>query len=286
MHSFMNPYKIKEAELAGRNFAFKNITGFLGKDFRGQSFFFDGFVFCICIGGRIRIRINYGEYEVMAGEMFAVLPKHIFSVLECSADVDARTVFISLDFMHHLSVIPDFDLLSHINLHPCAKLDEGQVEDMVKIHSVIQRYDKKGSRSKQIQDTLVLSLVLISVSIFEKSPAGNDNTCTRKESLTRSFFNLLLQHFKEERSVSFYADKLCITPKYLTMAVKSVTHHSVQGWINELVLTESKRYLRTTELTIRQISERLNFPTDSAFVRFFRTHTGCTPLEYRKRREK
>lgn len=268
--------------MEGRNFAFKDLTAFLGQGFQGQSFVFDGFAFCICTNGGIRIRINYSEYQVVSGEMFVVLPKHIFSVLEYSVDVEVKTVFISLDFMHHLPIAPDFDLLTHINMHPCAKLDKEQVEDLMNLHSVFQHYDKEEKLYRQIQDALVLSLVLIAVSVFKESPTDQDNTGTRQESLTRSFFNLLLQHFEIEKSVSFYADKLCITPKYLTMTVKSVTRHSAQSWINELVLTESKRYLKMTEFTVRQISERLNFPTDSAFVRFFRTHTGSTPLEYRK----
>lgn len=218
--------------------------------------------------------------------MFIVLPQHIFSVLECSAEMEVRTVFISLDFIHHFLVTPDFDLLTRINIYPCVKLDSRQLDDMIKIHSVICRYDKEGSRFKQIQDALTLSLVLIAVSVFEKYPSVNSNTCTRPETLTRSFFDLLLQHFMKERTVAFYADKLCITPKYLTTAVKSVTNHSVQSWINEVVLTEAKRYIKTTDFSIQQISELLNFPSASSFIRFFKTHTGSTPLEYRKKGDK
>lgn len=280
----MNTDKIENKDLSGRNFAFKDLTDFLGMDFQEQLFSFDGFAFCLCTIGRIRIRINYSEYLVESGEMFVVLAKHIFSVLEYSDDIEVKAIFISLDFMYHMPVSLDFDLLTHVNVHPCAKLDGKQTEDLIKIYSIIRHYDQERKSSRQIQNTLVLSLVLIAVSVFELCPADNENACSRQESLTRSFFNLLLQHFETERSVSFYADKLCITPKYLTMTIKSVTKHSVQNWINEFVLTEAKRYLRTTALTVWQISERLNFSTDSSFVRFFRTHTGCTPLEYRKKR--
>lgn len=281
----MNADKIESKDLSGRNFAFKDLTDFFGMDFQEQLSSFDGFAFCLCTSGRIHFRINYSEYQVESGEMFVVLAKHIFSVLEYSDDIEVKAVFISLDFMYHMPISLDFDLLTYVNVHPCAKLARKQVEDLIKIYSVIQHYDHESKLSRQIQNTLVLSLVLIVASAFEQCPVDNENVCSRQESLTRSFFNLLLQHFKTERSVSFYADKLCITPKYLTKTIKSVTKHSVQIWINEFVLTEAKRYLRTTALTVWQISEQLNFPTDSSFVRFFRTHTGCTPLEYRKKRE-
>lgn len=76
-----------------------------------------------------------------------------------------------------------------------------------------------------------------------------------------------------------------MTPKYLSVAVKSITHYSVQMWINEVVLFESKRALRATDLTVQQISEKLHFPNSSSFVRFFRTHIGVSPLRYRRMKE-
>lgn len=67
------------------------------------------------------------------------------------------------------------------------------------------------------------------------------------------------------------------------MTIKSVTGYSIQKWINEVIIIEAKRYIKTTTYTIQQISEELNFHTSSLFVRFFKQHTGYTPLEYRKR---
>lgn len=85
--------------------------------------------------------------------------------------------------------------------------------------------------------------------------------------------------------MSSYANELCITPKHLTTVVKAVTGHSVQRWINEVALIDSRRYLKATELTIQQIADKLRFLTPSSFIRFFKTHAGCTPLEYRKMNE-
>lgn len=93
----------------------------------------------------------------------------------------------------------------------------------------------------------------------------------------------MLQNYESQRRVSFYADKLCVTPKNLAKVVKGVTGHSVQEWINEVVVIEAKRCLKTSDMSVFQISERLHFMTPSSFVRFFRQHTGFTPLEYRKK---
>lgn len=280
----MNTHKILEKELYGNTFSFRDMTEFLGNDLPGNSFMFDGFIFQYCEKGSLRIRINYSEYSVSAGDMFVVLPKHIFTVLECTPDFKVKMLFSPLDCVHNLPVKPDMDLLRNINVCPCVELSEEKQKELENLYSIVRHYDNPDVQSQQIKNALMLSLVLIVISVFTKSVSQCEGLYSRAENLTRSFFTLLLQHFETERNVSFYANKLCITPKYLSTIIKSVTKFSVQNWINEVVLIEIKRYLRTTEQTVQQISERLHFSTPSSFVRFFRMHTGETPLAYRKKR--
>jgi AraC-like DNA-binding protein len=104
---------------------------------------------------------------------------------------------------------------------------------------------------------------------------------SRQELLTEEFFKVLLKNYTKERSVAFYAEKLCLTPKYLSMTVKSVTGHPISEWINEAVIIEAKRMLKVTDLTVLQISEELNFPNSSFFGRFFKQYTEMTPLQYK-----
>lgn len=82
--------------------------------------------------------------------------------------------------------------------------------------------------------------------------------------------------------MSFYAEKMNRTPKYLSGEIKRITGRSILEWINEAVLIEMKVQLKTTDYTVLQISEVLNFSSPSVFVQFFKHHTGITPLQYRK----
>lgn len=263
------------------SFAFKELIEVLGNEFQGQFFIFEGFMFGLCTEGAIKVRINYNEYWVSENNLFIIPPKHIFSVLEYSSDFQAKLLFVSLDFIHRIPVIPDFDWLKNISSNPCVELDHEKVCDLINLYTMIERYDDSEELSEQIKNTLLLSLLLISASVFKNS-VRIERSCSRAENITNCFFDLLLRHFETERSVAFYAGKLCVTPKYLSTAVKSVTRYSVQNWINDVVLFEAKRELRATDLTIQQISEKLHFPNASSFVRFFRTHIGETPLKYRK----
>ena len=104
----------------------------------------------------------------------------------------------------------------------------------------------------------------------------------RNEQLTDDFFVLLSRHYRRERSVKFYASRMNRTPKYLSGAVKRITGRSISDWIDEVVVIEIKRQLKTTDRTVLQISEELNFSSPSVFVQYFRHHTGMTPRQYRK----
>ena len=91
-----------------------------------------------------------------------------------------------------------------------------------------------------------------------------------------------MKHYKEKREVSFYAKMLCITPKYLTTIIKTVSGKSAKDWILEYVILEIKALLRDSSLNIQEIVLKTNFANQSSLGRFFRKHTGMSPSEYRK----
>lgn len=83
--------------------------------------------------------------------------------------------------------------------------------------------------------------------------------------------------------MTFYANKLCLTPKYLSKLVKQASGRSAPDWIDEFVILEAKNMLKYSNMPIKEIVFRLNFPNQSFFYRFFKTHTGMTPSEYRNK---
>ena len=95
------------------------------------------------------------------------------------------------------------------------------------------------------------------------------------------FYNLILQYYKDSREVGFYAKKLCLTPKYLSVIIKEFTGNSALGWINDYVILEAKSLLKSTNMTIQQISDELNFPSQSFFGKYFKRLVGVSPKVYR-----
>ena len=103
---------------------------------------------------------------------------------------------------------------------------------------------------------------------------------SRPQELFERFLALVQKHYTEERSIRFYADKLCLTPKYLSNAVHRVSGRHAGEWIKDYVLLEAKALLKSRQYTVQQVSEMLNFPNTSFFGKFFKKAVGCTPRTY------
>lgn len=103
----------------------------------------------------------------------------------------------------------------------------------------------------------------------------------RKDELYGQFTDLVRRHFRTCRDVNYYADRLCITVKYLSQVVKEQTGRPASEVIKQYVTTECKALLSSTTMSIQQIADTLNFPSQSVFGKYFKRATGMSPREYR-----
>lgn len=103
-----------------------------------------------------------------------------------------------------------------------------------------------------------------------------------QEILYQKFLQLINNYYIEKRTVEEYADLMNITAKYLSQAVKQATGKNALTFINERIVAEAKTLIRFTPLDIAQIAYQLNFSDPANFGKFFKKHTGITPLEFRK----
>ncbi len=106
----------------------------------------------------------------------------------------------------------------------------------------------------------------------------------RETLLAQQFIDLLQQHVRQVRTVEFYADKLFVTPKYLSRICQQSTGHNASYWIIHFTLAQIMEELTSTERTLTDISNDFNFPYLSHFTRYVKQHSGKTPSEYRIKR--
>ena len=115
-----------------------------------------------------------------------------------------------------------------------------------------------------------------------KYDKSNPETKTenRQEKIFNRFLDLVQTHYKEERSISFYADKMCLTPKYLSLVIHQVSGRFAGEWIKDYVILEAKALLKSKAYTVQQVSDLLNFSNASFFGKFFKAAVGCSPRKY------
>ena len=140
------------------------------------------------------------------------------------------------------------------------------------------RFPPKGNRSRCRRTYLADDIWSDSVAEPQEVLEGSFRT----NQVVERFVTLVTQYHNSERSMQFYADKLCLTPKYLSKIVKQATGRSGPDWIDTYVVLEARNLLRYSDLSIKEIVWRLNFANSSVFNKFFRTHTGISPSDYRK----
>lgn len=104
---------------------------------------------------------------------------------------------------------------------------------------------------------------------------------SRSYHLFEQFLDLVQKNYKHERSVKWYSDRLCLTPKYLSEIVKQASGRTARQWLMAFVLIEIKSLLRNTDYSIKQIAQEMNFSSQSSFGKYFHHATGLTPKEYR-----
>ena len=105
---------------------------------------------------------------------------------------------------------------------------------------------------------------------------------SRQEKIVNELFSLLHAHHCQHKDASFYAEKICLTPKYLSHVVKQVTGRTLYDWITFFVMKDAKRLLQATDLNVSEIADRLGFSNSSFFGRYFKKNAGMTPLAFRQ----
>lgn len=248
-------------------------------------FLLKGMIFGMHLRGKSRLKIDLKEYILKPYTIFTILPNQIFESLGKSKDSYVEILFFSTDFMNELPLPKNFDVLNRMKQQPCLKVSDEDMKEILDYHSFISKAcnQQEHKHQKEVAESLLCALICLIASLYAKNDNNtNISINSRGEEIVNKFSDLLMQYHREERNASFYADKMCITPQYLSRTLKKITGRSISTWINEAVILDAKALLKSSNMTVLQISEELNFPNPSFFGRFFKQYAGVTPLKYKK----
>lgn len=140
------------------------------------------------------------------------------------------------------------------------------------------------AQHKMVTASLVHLLLTIFNAAGEATTSSSGDNGKRSRQLLNHFFELVSENtLLGQRSIAFYAEKLCISERYLFKICKKETGKTPQILVNEHIIGQIKNALLTSEMTLQQVADRFNFPDQSAFGQFFKRQEGMSPSEFRKR---
>ncbi|MGM9749334.1 MAG: helix-turn-helix domain-containing protein [Candidatus Cryptobacteroides sp.] len=234
--------------------------------------------------GWTRMKIDMKEYFAQAPSVIIVLRDQFYESIESSEDIEANAIVLSDYFV--TSLFPNFGLAhpvsSSIYKNPVVSLkDGGGVFDLY--YSMMLSLASSTSVKRRLEAAKHLTLTMFYGYGFKTHELPENPECNtyRQEVIYSSFLDLLERYHKTERGLAFYADQLCITPKYLSQIVKCVTGHTALDCIEDYVVSEAKTLLSSTAFSIQEIAYELEFSSQSVFGKYFKRVTGMSPKQYR-----
>ncbi|MDR1370549.1 MAG: helix-turn-helix domain-containing protein [Dysgonamonadaceae bacterium] len=270
-------YKVKDFAIASREKR-DEVIAF------EHPFSFEGIIFAVCKKGYAKVKIDLEEYTIETNNLLTIFPNQLFEHIDGSEDFVIEMLVFTFDFLSDLKTSSNFRFFKSVAKNPLIKITDDDVENLLRYHEFIKEIFEKAKPEflEQIIKGILYAFLAETASIYAgQSAVEKKKSSSRGEKMAEEFLLLLKENYKTERKASFYADKMFITPKYLSYTLKKVTGRSINVWLEDAILAETKILLKLTNLTSLQISEELNFPNPSYFGQFFKKCTGMTPKEYR-----
>jgi AraC family transcriptional regulator, transcriptional activator of pobA len=247
-------------------------------------------LFILVLVGSARFEINFKEYTISADNIMLLPNGHFARLREVSADFESQLLYVRKSYA--LEVQTPGVIYKYIQYG-------------VKMHGVliqhlsIQHTQVLGTRLKSLEEIILLSkhryckelialglqMFLLDLSnIYEDSRSeASPPQLSRDELYFQKFLELLVDYYMHQHQVGFYADRLDITPQYLTLIVKRLSGQTVSDLIFQLLFDEAKKMLRQPGASITRIAEDLNFSDQSSFGKFFKRKSGISPKDFKRR---
>lgn len=247
--------------------------------------------FFLCRRGTARILLGNHTYLISENHLCIYTPNTFFQILEKSHDLDG--------ILHEDSVDAYYPAVSSINIkkrlsmrdNPIVLISGEEADNIVALSdSLVRNMELSDSieDNEPVRDIHENCLVYLRYAIclsvcrayFSNHPVQAVPQ-DREDTIFNQFLISVYEHCHTERTVRYYADEQHLSPYYFSTIIRAKSGKSALQWIENVTMTFARQYLNDSTASIKQIAERLNFPDQSTFGRYFRHREGCSPSEYR-----
>lgn len=256
-----------------------SLVPFLHQDYHSPYYYIG-----MCRKGEAHGYYNYRPCDLHAGEICWLLPDHVLSHTSISLDYEVLSVFIPKAYLERLQIAGVLGKYQYLIHTPTLKLTPQQFDTMYAGLKFLKHLtDCSHSKADELIASLINIIASLSNEYIRNAYPEIPKQALLHEQLFERFYDAVATHYRESREVSFYANLLCLTPKYFATVIKQTTGIAASDWISRHVIIKAKILLSYEQhKSIQQIAYELGFSEQSAFTRYFRTHTGITPKKFRE----
>lgn len=250
----------------------------------------EGSVFLVIAQGSVRLNVNFEDYVAEAPCAISFQHGTVLQLnIKNDEPVDAYILGYSSAFMQDVNI--SFSAISGEALverkSPVFDLHERELPLLLrylKLISLVLDDQFNIQLTRHILSSLTSAMFYqMMLLLYKRIEINNtEGMGPRRSSYVHDFLKLVHLYYTKERSVNFYASKLFISPKYLSLLVKEATGRSAARWIDHFVIMEAKNLLRYSGKNIQQVAYSLNFSNQSSFGKYFKHLTGMSPTEFQK----
>ena len=245
-----------------------------------------------CQRGSVEVSLEGCHYHIKPGDVYIYMASTLVHLLHKSED--AEGIMVEVDFYYILPIVNkviNVESQLFMRKNPCVSLSGEQCAHFeYLLNNLWDRINAEDCQKENVQyQHLKLELIKsmgqticyeILNMYFTNQPLQPLQQ-GKKDVVFQNFMLSLFRFYRKERDVSFYARMQHITPRYFSAIIKEKTGESALQWIVRMVITEAKQLLEESDLSIKEIADQLNFPTQSFFGKYFKQYVGVSPKEYR-----
>lgn len=251
-----------------------------------------GISLVLLLEGSLSLELNAERYDLGPKSFFAFSSSSVIKIINADWDtIDAYMLCLSIEFLQDMNINLNTIDFSMMHQKPNPVIDNLNPIELKTLTGYMELLSQSTTQSESIYTknaarTLIQALMYQLMQVkwdHRDHQTGHTEACaSRRANYVTDFMRLVQIHHFHERSLTFYADRLFISPKYLSRIIKEATGRSAADWIDQFVLLEAKNMLRFSNKNIQQVAYALNFTTQSSFGKFFKHLAGMSPSDYQK----
>ncbi|MEC4114783.1 AraC family transcriptional regulator [Myroides pelagicus] len=244
---------------------------------------FDGLLLAYMVKGKMKAQVHFQEFDIQQGELAIIPPQIMIETKKLSPDAEIITLGISLDLITSLPMVKEFIMDNELRWNPIIELKDTNLQITHKLFDLIGLNIQQTNDNNSTEVMRHLVLALLNLLLQQRKGNTTKNTIkNRTHELIDQFYALVSSHAAKERNVDFYADKLNLTPQYLSTFLKQNTGRTTTQWIDHLLILHAKTLLKGSSLSVKEVGYELNFSDTSTFCRYFKRNTGMSPKAYKE----